>query len=245
MLTTNVVGWGILPKPKIDGEKLGMDDDACDAWERNTLREFKLWANNVMCDAERSKNFYTMQQLAFRNELMSGDVFVLFEMKENARTPYQTTIRVLEADRVSTPDSAGDSQSVETATGGRIVDGVEIDKEGAVIRYYFSNRHPLMESATESIAWKPIEAIGKDTGLPNVLHIMTHERPEQRRGIPFVAAQIEQIKQLDRYINSELAASVVSAMLTAFIVSDEDDGKAGMEEAVNEEEKVTDDDFKM
>jgi lambda family phage portal protein len=74
---------------------------------------------------------------------------------------------------------------------------------------------------------------------------MTHERPEQRRGVPFVAAQIEQIKQLDRYINSELAANVVSAMLTAFLESDEDDGKAGMEDAVNEEEKVTHDELKL
>ena len=60
-----------------------------------------------------------------------------------------------------------------------------------------------------------------------------------------MAAQIEKIKQLDRYINSELAANVVSSMLTAFLVSDEDDGKAGLEDAVNEEDKVTDDDLQL
>ena len=102
-----------------------------------------------------------------------------------------------------------------------------------------------MENATAEIEWVPIDAIGKDTGYPNVLHIMTVERPEQRRGIPFVAAQIEQIKQLDRYLTSELAANVVSSMLTAFIVSDADDGKLGMEDAVNEDEKVTDDELKL
>ncbi len=244
-MTTSVVGWGILPKPKIDGHLLGMSDEACDEWERNTLREFKLWAGSPMCDAERSKDFYTMQQLAFRSELMSGDVFVLFGLKENKRTPYQTVIRILEADRISTPDTDGESESTETSSGGRIIDGVEINADGEVIRYHIVNRHPLLESAITSLEWTPIDVYGKETGAPNVLHIMTHERPEQRRGIPFCAAQIEQIKQLDRYITSELAANVVSSMLTAFIVSDEDDGKAGMEDAVNDEEKVTEDEYKI
>ena len=242
-LTTNVVAWGIQPKPKIDGAALGLSDEQCEEWERNALREFQLWAENPMCDAERGKNFYELQQLAFRSELMSGDVFALFEMKANKRTPYSTAIRLLEADRVCTPDTSGESEAKAKEDGGRIVDGVEISRDGEVLRYYIVNRHPLMENATESLEWKPIEAFGKDTGYPNILHISTFERPEQRRGIPFVAAQIEQIKQLDRYLTSELAANVVSSMLTAFILSDEDDGKAGMEDAVNEDEKVTDDDF--
>lgn len=144
-MVTNTVGWGIQPKPKIDAEYLGMSDEAADEWERNTLREFQLWANNVMCDAERTQNFYGMQELAFRSQLVSGDVFVLFGMKENKRTPYQITLRILEADRVSTPDStSGDSDAKETESGGRIVDGVEIDNEGAVIRYYICNRHPML-----------------------------------------------------------------------------------------------------
>lgn len=244
-LKTNVVGWGIRPKPKIDGELLGMNDEACSEWERNTLREFNLWADNAMCDAERSKNFYTMQQLAFLSELVSGDCFVLFGMKENKRTPYQTTIRILEADRVSTPETDGESEAKATDGGGRIIDGIEIDKEGVVVRVHVTNRHPLMESSDEEVEWIPIDVIGKDTGYPNILHIMTYERPEQRRGIPFVSSQIEQIKQLDRYINSELAAQVVASMLTAFVTSQDDDGKFGLEDAVNDDEKVSDDDLNL
>lgn len=244
-LTTSVVGWGIKPKPKIDGELLGMSDEACGAWERNTLREFTLWADSVMCDAARQQNFFGLQELAFRSYLVSGDVFALFGMKENPRTPYQTTIRLIEADRVSTPDSSGDeSESKETDSGGRIVDGVEIDAEGEVIRYHIASYHPLMENSSGTLSWTAIDAFGKDTGAPNILHIMAFERPEQRRGIPFVAAQIELIKQLDRYISSELSANVVSSMLAGFLESD-DDGTFGMEDAINADEKVTDDEFKI
>ena len=83
------------------------DDEAREEAEQLILREFKLWAENTMCDAARQQNFYGLQQLAFLSMLMSGDVFALFGMKENRRTPYQTTIRLLEADRICNPDSSG------------------------------------------------------------------------------------------------------------------------------------------
>ena len=244
-LTTNVVGWGIKPKPKIDGELLKLSDEKRDEWERNTLREFELWAESAMCDAERQQNFYGLQELAFLSMLVSGDCFALFGMKENKRTPYQTTIRILEADRVGTPESGGESQVTELENGGRIVDGVELDKEGAVVRYYITSRHPLSEENSEELTYTPIEAFGKDTGYPNILHIMTHERPEQRRGVPFVAACIEYLKQFDRYLTAELAAQVVSSMLTAFIINDADGASVGLEDSVDEEEKVTDNDLNL
>ena len=244
-LTTSVVGWGIMPKPKIDGDMLGLSDEAREETERNILREWRLWAENKMCDAERQKNFYDLQQLAFLSMLMSGDVFVLFGMKENARTPYQTTIRLLESDRICTPDSSGSSESRETDGGGRIIDGIEIDKEGMVIRYYVASRSPIAENDSGELTWTPIDAFGNDTGYENMLHIMTHERPEQRRGVPLVAAEIEALKQFSRYMNAEIAGKLVSAMLTVFITSKDDDGKAGMEDAVNEDEKVTNDELKL
>ena len=244
-LTTNVVGWGIKPKPKIDSELLNMTDEARDEWERNTLREFELWAESAMCDAERQQNFYGLQELAFLSMLVSGDCFALFGMKENKRTPYQTTIRILEADRIGTPESGGESNVTELDGGGRIIDGVEVDAEGAVVRYYIANRHPLAESNSTELEYVPIEAFGTDTGYPNILHIMTRERPEQRRGVPFVAACIEYLKQFDRYLTAELAAQVVSAMLTAFIINDADGANVGLEDSVDEDEKVTDNELNL
>lgn len=244
-LTTSVVGWGILPKPKIDGDFLGMTDEAREEAEKTIAREFRLWAGNTMCDATRRQNFYGIQQLAFLSMLMSGDVFALFGMKENKRTPYQTTIRLLEADRICNPDSSGDSEGTATDSGGRIVDGVETDQEGTVIRYHVASRSPIAENDSSELIWTAIDAFGADTGYPNILHVMTYERPEQCRGIPFVAAEIEQLKQFTRYMNAELAANVVSAMLTCFIISDQDDGSFGMQDAVNKEDKVTDDNISL
>lgn len=242
-LATSVVGWGIQPKPKIDADALGMTDEAAQEAERKILREFRLWAENQMCDATRQQNFYGMQQLAFLSMLMSGDVFALFGMKQNGRTPYQTVIRLIEADRVCTPDSAGDSESADLDNGNRIIDGVEISPDGEVLRYHVANKNPSSGSGDQETEWVSVEAFGKDTGLPNILHVMAMERPEQRRGVPFVSSVIEMTKQFTRYMNAELAANVVSAMLTCFITSSADDGKFGLEDAVAESDKVTDDDL--
>lgn len=242
-LATNVVGWGIHPKPQIDGDFLGLSEEERLSAESAILREWKLWAENPFCDAERQQNFYAMQNLAFLSQLMSGDVFALFDMKENKRTPYKLTVRLLEADRICTPDSSGDSEITETDNGNRIVDGVEIDREGVVIRYHIASRNPAAENNTSELSWQAIDAFGKDTGAPNILHIMKHERPEQRRGVPFVAAEIELVKQLDRYLKSELTANLVSSMFSVFLESTEDDTISGLEEVVNEEDRVTDDEY--
>ncbi len=243
-LTTSTVGWGIHPKPQVDKAALGLSDEEADEWEKKTLREFRLWAENNMCDYERQQNFYGLQELAFRNMLISGDDFALLGMKPNKRTPYMTTVHLVEADRVSTEGSMGGDSDVKTLdNGNRVIDGVEIDKDGAVAAYWFTNRHPLSEENEEEVKWERVEAVGETTGYPNVLHIMTQERPEQRRGIPFVSAQMIQIKQLDRYIDAELAGNLVRAMLTAFIKSDVDNAQLNLEDVIPGEEKVTSSDL--
>jgi len=49
--------------------------------------------------------------------------------------------------------------------------------------------------------------------------LMESERPEQRRGVPFLAPVIEPLKQLTRYTEAELMAAVVTGMFTIFIKS--------------------------
>lgn len=246
-LVTNVVGWGIRPKPKIDAALLGMSDEAAEEWQATALREFNLWAKTQMCDASRQNTFWELQELAFRSMLMSGDVFALFAQKPNKRNPYTLVLRLIEADRVSTPETQGDSEAQNTDGGGRIVDGVEINRDGEVLRYHIATYHPLADETPEQITWDAVDAFGKETGMPNVLHLMTVERPEQHRGIPFVSGMIEQVKQLDRYMNAELAASIVAAMLTVFITTDntDDDGYDSVNDGISEEEKVTDDPMKI
>lgn len=247
-LRTNVVGVGIKPKPKVDCVTLNMTDEAASEWERTTLREFNLWAESRNCDAARQQTFYEMQALAFLSELQSGDVIALFGQKEAPGAfPYKLTLKLIEADRLSTPQTYGESESKEL-TDGRIIDGVEIDRDGAVRAYHIASRHPLAESDYAPVTWTKIDAFGEETGMPNALHVFEMERPEQRRGIPFISAMIEQMKQLDRYMASELAANIVAAMLAVFLKESKDgttNPEFPIEEALDEDDKATDSDLNI
>ena len=246
--TTAAIGVGLKPKPLINCEALGITEKAAREWERAARREFLFWAESKKSDATGAKNFFQMQALAFRSFYVSGDVFALLPIFEEPGTPYQTHVRLLEADRISTPGSNGESESMATDAGtGRIIDGVEIDGTGRIVAYHIASRHPLGSELTDTIEHQRIEKDGSTTGMPNVLHVYVPERPEQMRGVPTIAPIIEQTKQLDRYIGSELSANVIAAMFTLFITESKDGSGVGggLENAVTGSESVTDDRTKL
>lgn len=222
-MRTNVIAGGLIPSPQIDGEYLRISDDELERLQQQITREFSLWADTPACDAERVDNFYKLQQLAFLSYLMSGDAFVLMPMREEPGQPYSLRIRIIEADRVCSPDLF--DRLVPCEVNGikvqQIVQGVETDADGVVVAYWICNRHPLSNTATiqpGEMQWTRVEAFGKETGRRNVLHIMNRERPGQRRGVPILAPVLEAIKQLGRYTDAEVTAAVLSAMFTVAVL---------------------------
>ena len=228
---TKVVGTGLTLKAAIDREVLGMTPEAAKAWQTKTEAEFRFWAGNRRnCDALGMNNFYGLQQLALKSWLMSGDVFsVVKRFPATALNPYSLRMHLIEADRISTPDTCGDvinkwaniTEGKNTANGNKIYDGVEVDANGLAVAYWVRNTYPR-EVTLEKTTWQRIEAIGKKTGLPNILHVMDCERPDQYRGVPYLAPVIEMLLQLRRYTESELMAALVQSFFTAWIVTKTD-----------------------
>lgn len=222
-LRTNVVAGGLMPSPQIDAEYLGLSSEEAEALQAQVLREFSLWADKPTCDADRVDNFYKLQQLAFLSYLMNGDAIALLPFREQPGVPYGLRVRIIEADRVCSPN--GYDRLVESDVGGHhvysIIQGIETDQEGMVVAYWICNRHPHSSLAFQSgtLEWTRVEAYG-ETGRPNVLHVMNRERAGQRRGVPILAPVLEALKQLGRYTEAEITAAVISAMFTVFIQSD-------------------------
>ena len=221
-MRTNVVAGGLMPSPQIDADYLRLTNEQAEALQAQILREFALWADTPVCDADRVDNFYKLQQLAFLSYLMNGDAFALLPMKEQPGQPYSLRVRVIEADRVCSPDSYDRLVPCEVK-GHRvhsIVQGVETDADGMVIAYGICNQHPLSSLSNQAgaLEWTRVEAYGS-SGRPNVLHVMNRERAGQRRGVPILAPVLEALKQLGRYTEAEITAAVISAMFTVFIQS--------------------------
>ncbi len=103
-MRTNVVAGGLMPALQLDSDYLGLDETAVEKLQAQFVREFALWADTPVCDAERMDNFYQLQQLAFLSYLMNGDTIALLPMKHQAGAPYDLRVRLIEADRVCSPD---------------------------------------------------------------------------------------------------------------------------------------------
>lgn len=232
---TNIVGPGLRLKATIDREILGMTEEQAKAWERHAQAEFNLWASKKeTCDATGVNNFYGLQQLISLSWPMSGDVFAVVKRAEKSTPlkPYTLRLHVIEADRVRTPDThpgggvrrtplLDDLTTLKLDNGNIIYDGVEVDKGGTIVAYHIANTYPNQTDG-ELTKFARVEAYGKVTGLPNVLHIMDTERPEQYRGVPYLAPVIEVLLQLRRYTEAEITAAVVQSFFTAFITTESD-----------------------
>lgn len=221
---TNVVGVGLRLKSRIDREVLGLTPDQAEDWQKKTEREFNLWASSKRaCDATGMNNFYGIQQLALVSWLLSGDcIGVIKQYDTTPLLPYSLRVHLIESDRIATPGGYGAGGSITFTTGknpdtgNTIYDGVEVDKNGMVVAYHIRSTYPF-EIGAPTTTWARVLAYQEHTGLPNVLHIMDTERPDQYRGVSYLAQVIEPLLQLRRYTESELMAAVVESFFTAFI----------------------------
>ena len=236
---TKVVGTGLTPKASIDGNILNMSPEAVKEWQKNTERRFALWAEKKEnCDAIGISNFYQMQGLVTTNALMSGDVFALKKLYDpTPLNPYSLRIHLIEADRVCTPYIYGGRRLLGMTTdgtaknGNKIYDGVEVDKNGMVAAYYICSVYPQQSLLQyDKLKWTRVKAYGTKTGIPNILHILDAERPEQYRGVSFLAPVIEPLLNLSRYTQSEIMAAMIQTYFTAVVETETNPSQIPMNE---------------
>jgi len=243
---TNIVGEGLRLKSTIDAAFLRMTPEAAAEWQRNTEREFELWADSKFCDSTRVNNFYEIQQVACLSWLMNGDACALVEYERPTPAfPYGLRVHLIEADRVSTPHTSGTAVNLyatESTTGNRIFNGVEVTDAGRVVAYHICSTYPNSQLRAAK-KWQRVKAFGDKTGTPNVLMIFEAERAEQYRGVPYLAPVIESLKQLTRYSEAEMMAAVINGFFTVFITSEGNAGEMGFTGVLDDEDRVSDDDL--
>lgn len=223
---TNIVGGGIKVKPTIDRRALGLDEEEANAWERRVQMVFRAWAETEGCDITRTQDFYGLQGLALRSVLESGDLLVIRRMESRSRQEDVLGLKLqfVEADRITNPHNRMDSDE--------LTDGVEKDGSGAAVAYHVQDTHPgdiFRTGFGFPRRWTRVPAYGETSGERLSFLLYERKRPGQTRGVPILAPVIEPLKQLDRYTEAELDATVLSAMFTVFIKMQSEYGGVGEE----------------
>lgn len=217
----NVVGWGLTPSAQIDAAFLGLTDEEAATWERQAERIVEAVTNTPQFDVAGRNTFSQMQRLALRSALSGGDAIAVRRWRPRPGDVLALKVQLLEADRVANPTG--------TSNGPALRDGVALDGFGCATGYWIASHHPSEGVIGHGApTYELIPAVGAQSGVPMVLHIMEQLRPGQTRGVPVLAPVLRQLKQLDRFTDSELAAAVIASFFTVFIESTggPEDGKS-------------------
>lgn len=210
---TNIVGTGLMCRPSVDHETLGLTPEDGEKLSSVIRNSFEQWAEDpIECDWEMTSDFYALQGLALLSAMLSGDVFGLTPFDVRPGGVSGLKVQLVEADRVSNQDDGCDSDE--------LVDGIDI-RNGAPIGCWIRDSHPGDVKNQNLPTWAYYPIVGGETGRRRVLHVWNDkERPGQMRGVPFLAPILEPLRQIERYGSAELMAAVISAMLTVFIERD-------------------------
>lgn len=234
---TNIAGEGLAASPSIDRQVLGLSDEAAEEWERAAAKEWALWCS--CADFTGVQDFNGLQGLALRAALESGDVFAVRRYRDDPGDAYGLKVQLVEADRVSNPNQRADQDGM--------IGGVSFDGDGRPVGYSIASRHPgdflLVRAA--AITWATYPARGAD-GRRLILHLFDQLRPDQARGVPYLAPVIEALKVLGSYSESEATAALVASMFTTFVTSEQSDDAASIVgESSLTDTSLSDDELKL
>lgn len=213
---TCIVGPGLSPHPRIDHEFLGLTEEQADKWQKMAARIWWTVAGKKKLDVSGRLNFAQMTRVVLRSWFTDGEHF--FRRRHDVRYPgdlLDLKVQLIEADRVSNPDMKQDSES--------LVEGVELDPNGAVRGFHVQDRHPGDRLSFGRPTWSLQPAHGPETGELFMGQVWLPERAGQTRGISVFAPVIESVKQLTRYAGAELDATVASSFIMAVLETETGD----------------------
>jgi lambda family phage portal protein len=166
-----------------------------------------LWTQWIDdADSTGSVDFYGLQAVAMRAVFDTGECFIRIRerrLSDGFAVPLQ--LELLPSDMVP----MGHTRMVES-TGNLIRQGIEFNRIGQIVRYWFHPRHPGDFVATrpgDAREYVPVPA-------DQVIHLFRQTEPGQVRGVTGLSSVLRRLRALDFYDDAEnerkgLASSIV------------------------------------
>ena len=201
VLVTNMVGAGI--RPRANSRRASLNSKVDDLWARFSDR----------CDFHGQTDFHGLVALAVREMIEGGDALALRRTQPipsgRARNvPLQ--IELKEADHL-------DDTMIRTTAedGGRIVQGIEYDRDGRRVAYWLHPDHPGDGLLLHARQYKSVR-VPADT----VAHLFERQRV-QDRGVPWGAPVMRAIRDVGDWQEAELARKRTEACLVGIVLTDD------------------------
>lgn len=183
VIVSETIGAGIVPNIKHSSKR-----------QSKLLKQlWDEWANSTACDYEGRMNYYTMQQLAMRSIVESGEALAVQRYLDQV-----LKIQLLESDFINTSQDSGE-----------YIQGIKV-KDNRRVAYSLYTSHPGSPlGAAQSI----------DFPYEQLIHVYHQKRPGQLRGVTWAHAVIEKMKDFDDYQYATLLRQKISACFAGFITT--------------------------
>lgn len=182
---SSLIGAGIKPnsmhRTKTTREKLNL------AWEAAT----------DTFDADNATDLYGLQAVMARRMVIDGEAFAIMFIRDN-----RLKVRLID------PEQVDKAMTRDLPEGGRIVSGIEFNRDGERVAYHIRRHNVLHASLTYEV---------DRIAAADVLHLYRVDTPAQIRGISWFAPVLSRMANFDGWIDAQLTKYAVGSMLVGFI----------------------------
>jgi len=192
-LRTNIIGpTGIKLKPRVKKQ----DDELHQATNDNIGRAWADWSLAEHCSADRHDDWPSMQRLIMATIAVDGECII--RKLPYFDNPHGFALQLIDPDQLDEyynrlPDVSGGSNEIRM--------GVEVDKYFAPVAYHIWNRHP----ADGGLRMR------ERIDASEIIHLFVRYRPNQTRGVTWLAPVITDSWMYSGYTEAELVAARVHA----------------------------------
>lgn len=156
-------------------------------------KEFARWAKAIAL-AEKLRTMLVAK-------VVDGEAFGLLGTNDRLQTAVKLDLKLIEADRVTTPDLS----ILARDSTGRQIDGIRFDRDGNPTEYHILREHPGSTAAiANSNEYDRVPA-------ENVIHYFRADRAEQHRGLPEIMPALNLFALLRRWTLATLQAAETAA----------------------------------
>ena len=211
-MTTNVVGKGLTAQSIIPYKRLGISQDQARDLQDQIEWLWLEWTTDAHYRGQY--NFETLQSLAVRSLVRSGEFLHLPVMEKRPRSGCRFRLRIQDVDprRLRTP--------YERLQDPRYHDGVEVNETGVPVAYWIMSPAP-------QVGYVDYSALGPNDyqrypavlnfGRKGIFHVFKADEEEQYRGTSALSPVVTFLRNFTDSIDNELLAQVIASSFPIFI----------------------------
>lgn len=210
MLMDMIVGGGVQAysdpfEPWIDFAADSNIDDFRDglafAWESDEW--FDRWAESKQADVAEKRSWWDIQRMSLGECIETGDAILIKCRRRSPGRLVDLCYQQIEKDQLDTSLDRPAGPDVN-----KIVNGIEVDRQGRPVAYHVLEAHPYDDAYTDSRS-------STSTAVPasRVMHLCSFRRPSQTVGTGWLASLGQTNYDRDSYLATEIQTAKKAALL--------------------------------